>query len=217
MQISHLDKLMDRFYFSMKRGAKKFMDALTQTLAEAHQEARQKFVSGENVHHLRHGAGWRLWSASERSDDDSFKVHSTEIQTSLEDIADHSVESLIPAMRRAAEDMEAQLAVSVYGLLNETCESSGNVVSASSQTSLAETFYETIEKIEFGADKFGNVQLPSLHADKEVVSKMLHALESAPDDFKKRFEELKERKIQEALRREIERKTRFVSYGGEWE
>lgn len=206
---------MDRFYFSMKRGAKEFMDAFTQRLAEAHHEATQKFVSGKNVHHLRHGAGWRLWSASERSDDDSFKVHSTEIQTSLDDIADHNVESLVSAMRRAAEEMEAQLAASVYGLLSETCESSGNVVSASSQASLAETFYETIDKVEFGADRFGNVQLPALHAGKEVAVKMLHALESAPDDFKKKFEELKKRKIQAALQREIERKARFVSYGRE--
>ncbi len=206
---------MDRFYFSMKRGAREFMGAFTQRLAEAHREATQKFVSGKNVHHLRHGAGWRLWSASERSDDDSFKVHSTEIQTSLDDIADHNVESLVSAMRRAAEEMEAQLAASVYGLLSETCESSGNVVSASSQASLAETFYETIDKVEFGADRFGNVQLPALHVGKEVAVKMLHALESAPDDFKKKFEELKKRKIQAALQREIERKARFVSYGGE--
>ncbi|MFL4595856.1 hypothetical protein ACJ6WI_01130 [Stenotrophomonas maltophilia] len=206
---------MDRFYFSMKRGAKEFMDAFTQTLAEAHREATQKFVSGKNVHHLRHGAGWRLWSASERSDSDSFKVHSTEIQTSLEDIADHSVEGLATAMRRAKEEMEAQFAVSFYGVISDTCESSGNVVSAGSQTSLAETFYETIDKVEFGVDRFGNVQLPALHAGKEVIGKMLHALETAPDDFKKKFEELKERKTQEALRREMERKARFVSYGAE--
>lgn len=206
---------MDKFYFSMERGAKEFMDAFSQRLAEAHHEATQKFVSGKNVHHLRHGAGWRFWSASDRSDDDSFKTHSTEIQTSLEDIADHNVESLKSAMRRAAEEMEVQLAASVYGLLSETCESSGNVVSASSQTSLAETFYETIDRIEFGSDRFGNVQLPALHAGKEVASKMIHALESASDDFKKKFEELKERKIEAALKREVERKARFVNYGGE--
>jgi len=80
---------------------------------------------------------------------------------------------------------------------------------------LAETFYETIDRIEFGSDRFGNVQLPALHAGKEVASKMIHALESASDDFKKKFEELKERKIEAALKREVERKARFVNYGGE--
>lgn len=201
----------------MTRGAQEFMSAFTQRLAEAHREAAQKFVSEENVHHLRHGAGWTTMSASEKTDEDSFKLHSTEIATSLDDIANHNVDCLIAALHRAAEDMEMQFAQSVYGMLHETCESTGNVVSAGSQVSLAETFYATIEKIEFSADRFGNVHLPSLHAGKDVASKMLQELNSATDEFKERFEELKALKIQAALRKEVERKARFVNYGGEQE
>jgi len=191
------------------------MAAFAKKLAEANRIASHDFIAKENIHRLRHGRDWGFLHASPEAFDGGMKVHSTEISTSIEDIARHRVECLSLSLASAASEMESQFARNLYQTVNDACESTGNTVSATDNSSLAEAFYAAIEKVEFTADKSGQVHLPTMHAAPETARRMQADLEASSEEFRKKFEEMKERKIKEALEREDERKRRFVSYGTE--
>jgi hypothetical protein len=70
-----------------------------------------------------------------------------------------------------------------------------------------------MEKIEFVADKHGNVSLPEVHAAPGVAERMISALEAEPPEFVERFEQLKQEKILKAKEREVARKAKFIRYG----
>lgn len=206
---------MEMSYFSMTQKSRDFMAAFARKLAEANRLGSQNLITKENIYRLRHGRDWGFIHATPDAFDGKIKVHSSEVITDLEDIADHRIESLSVALSSVTSDMNLQFAKNLYETVSDVCESKGNTVSAADTPSLAEAFYAAIEKIEFTADKFGEVHLPTIHASPGTVEKMHAELEASTEDFKKRFEEMKENKIKEAQRKEAERKSRFLSYGGE--
>jgi hypothetical protein len=201
-------------YFADEFTASAFDKSVMTFLATVQKGIVSKYLSPENTHRLRHGGNWAHPGLPHAVNGD-LEQHSSVAEIPFEDIVKHDLGVIERFAQKLADDMERQFAQMMYSTVSAACDQTGNTVDAKASGSTREAFAEMIEKIEFAADKFGKVNLPEIHAGPEAVASLKKALEGAPPAFHQRIEEIKARKIAEALGREAQRKARFVRYGDE--
>lgn len=199
-------------YFADEGAASAFDKSTAAFLATVQKGIVSKYLSPENTHRLRHGGHW-THPGLPQAVNGGLEQHSSVAEISFEDIVKHDLGVIDRFAQKLAEDMERQFAQMMYATVSAACDQTGNTIDAKTAGSTQEAFAEMIETIQFSADKFGKVNLPEIHAGPEAAAKLTKALEEAPPAFQQRIEEIKSRKIAEALDRETQRKARFVRYG----
>lgn len=201
-----------REYFSEDAAVHAASDAFARLVKERLDSIIDQSFSRRNVQYFRHGGVWRH-PANAEAFDGGVKQHSAFGETSFEDLISNDLGSLERAVNQLSEAMAAEFMKSLYATVKDSCESVGNVVKARAEVPVYQLMYETLEKIDFCADKNGNVELPQLHLDAKTLEELSKSLAEAPHDFKQRLEDLKARKAEEAQAKEARRKLRFRCYG----
>jgi hypothetical protein len=201
-----------RSYFAYDSDARTFHSSELRAFAELQKAIVGKYLRPEKTQHLRHGGRWSN-PADSKAPEVKWQTHSTETAIRFEDVANNDLSVIDRTFESVRDAMERQFVEMLYSTVSEAAAQVGNVVDAKAEASLADAFMATMEKIEFMADKNGNVSLPELHVGPESGAKMIAALQAAPQEFQDRLEALKARKSEEALTREAERKAKFVRYG----
>jgi hypothetical protein len=201
-----------RTYFAYDGEALAVQGALLRKVGEIQKAIVGKYLRPENTQRFRHGGGW-----SDPGDPEAPAVHlhahSADLVTRFDDVINNDLSAINRTFVAFSDSMERQFAQMLYSTVSEAASQVGNVVNAQAETSLADAFMATMEKIEFMAGKDGKVNLPELHVAPETGARMVAALEAAPQEFRDRLEALKARKTEEALVREAKRKAKFVRYG----
>jgi hypothetical protein len=188
--------------------------AFHQLLVSAQKKVVSKYLTPQNTQRIRHGGDCRhpgLPNAIEGG----VQEHSTMVEVRFEDIVKHDLGVIERVVQQFSNDMERQFLGMMFATVGAACDQTGNTVDAASAGSTEEAFAQMLEKIEFSADKEGNVSLPEIHTCPEAFARLSEALGNAPQSFHQRIEEIKARKIADALKREEERKARFARYGDE--
>jgi len=199
-------------FFLFDAGACAFNEAFTERMRELQNEFIKNYIPPGNTYRLYHG---RTWSnpANAEADAGEMKVFSAEMQTRFADIIANDLGLIQRSFKEVAESLQRQFAGSVYKMLSEASDASGNVINAQKEGSLPNSFLAMLEKIEFSADKDGNVHMPEIHADPATARRMLSELEASPPEFRAKVEELKQKKILAAQEHEAARKAKFARYG----
>ncbi len=199
-------------YFSDEVGEKEFHQSFVKLLAQVQKEAFSKYLNSENTHRFKHGGQWAHPAAPDVLLGD-MKAHSAETVVSFDKVVNHDLTVIDQVLDQLSGSMERQFAQMMYSTVSAAAEAVGNTVSAKAAGSPHEAFAQMLEKMEFSADKFGNVSLPTLHLAPETFQALERSAANAPPEFHQRIEEIKARKAEEAVGREIQRKARFVRYG----
>jgi len=198
-----------REYFIMENECRAINKAIYAQIQTTRSQNTNSILPEENTLHYTHG---RKWSnrANPNSLDGGFQEHSTEWETSFQDIVDGDL-SIIPAfVQHLTTEMHRQMATMVYSSLEVATKSTGNVVSAQQEGGFPAAFLEMLKKIEFGVDKKGNVSLPQLHVGTNA-QKLIAELEAQPPEFQAEVERIKAEKSAAALAAEAARKKKFKS------
>jgi hypothetical protein len=199
-------------YFSDEMGEEEFHQSFVKLLAQIQKESCSKYLSPENTHRFKHGGQWAHPAAPDVLPGD-MKAHSAQTEVSFDKLVNHDLTVIDQVLRQLAESMERQFAQMMYSTVSAAAESVGNTVDAKAAGSAHEAFAQMLEKIQFSADKFGNVTLPTIHLGPETLQTLQRSAADAPLEFHQRIEAIKARKRAEALEREVQRKARFVRYG----
>lgn len=206
-------KKIQASYFDDEGEASAFNKSLVAFLENVQKGIVSKYLPPENRHYLRHGGKWEH-PGLPNAVNGGIEQHSSNVELPFEGIVSHDLGLIDYFVQKLAQDMERQFTQMMYSTVSAACDQTGNTVDTKAAGSVCEAFAEMLEKIEFSADKFGKVKLPEIHAGSEAAASLKKALEDASPEFHQRIEELKARKIAEALDREAKRKARFVRYGG---
>jgi hypothetical protein len=210
--MSMAPKKMRAIYFEDERVSSAFQKSIVALLTTIQKDIVSKYLPPENTHRLRHGGKWEHPGLPDAVNG-GIEQHSSVNKIQFEDIVNHDLGLIDRFVQKIAQDMERQFTQMMYSTVFTACDQTGNTVDAKAAGSTREAFAEMLEKIQFCADKFGNVRLPEIHAGPEAVSTLKNAFEDASPEFHERMEAIKARKIAEALDREVKRKARFVRYG----
>jgi hypothetical protein len=201
--------------FRMAKNLVDFQKAMNTQLRNSLREIRNAIVPSENVFTYSHGTKWRTdHSASpEAINDEEMIVHSSEGELPFERIVNNDLYAIVEVERQLVASLDSQFKRSMYQMINETTEQTGNVIRTDGPFD-PEHFIQMLEKIEFGVDRNGEVSLPEIHAGPEIAQKMFDALSSQGPEFGERVNEIKRRKGEEALRKEADRKSKFPRQKG---
>lgn len=199
-------------FFEFDSGVDAFNQSFTTVVALYHKRFRANYVLAENELRFFHGQGWQR-PAGEENMSGEMKMLSTVLQTRLDHIIANDLGLLQRSFSQIGESMKQQFADMMYGMLSQACDMTGNVVNAQQQGSLSDGFLAALEKMEFGVDKDGNLQMPQFHAPPDIAERMVAELEARPPEFKEKIEQVKQQKTEEAIEREAARKAKFVRYG----
>lgn len=175
-------------------------------LLQKHQDAVQaRVLSPQNILRYSHG---RVWThpANPDSSEGSMSEHRAEIQIPSRRVADGDLTLIPETLGEISSQMESTFMTSMYSMMHETCEKTGNTFSAS-ESGLAEAFARMLDSIPFSVGADGEVNLPQIHTGD--ATELLNALKSQPPEFHERIEEIKRRKTEEALQVEADRKAKF--------
>jgi len=123
-------------------------------------------------------------------------------------VADQNLSKVLATITRAAEGMAEQQVINVFQAITKACDSSGNVVDAVNRA-LPDAFMEMLEKIEFGIDRNGEVEMPTIAVGPGMGERMLASLETQPPEFQARAEAMIAEKKAGALSRERARLERY--------
>ena len=187
-------------------------DAVARSLQELirtlHREDVHKVISPGNVQRLHHGTTWRTHSGDEAAKQPSeMQAHSLDHSVGFADVVQHRL-ALIPEMiLQIRNGMLSQLMGTLYAMVQESTDSSGNVVNASAAGSPQAAFLQLLEKIEFGVDGDGQPTYPQIHV--HPSNTMLDDLKAAGPEFEAQVNAITKSKIKDALAREAERLSKF--------
>lgn len=201
-------------YFAKQSAVAAFDQTLAKYLSDVLRGLMSQFMSPENTQRLRHGGDWRHPGLPEAISG-GLQKHTSEVTIKYQDVVNHDLGAIDRHVQKIAEDMSLQFQKMMYATVSAACDQSGNVVDAKAAGGPLEGFAAMLEKIQFSADKHGNVTLPQIHIGSEMFEKLREAEKTAPSELLQRIHDTKERKSAEAIQEEARRKARFLRYGGD--
>jgi hypothetical protein len=199
-------------FFEFEAAENAFNEAFTSELRQLQKALRGKFIPPENTYRFYHGDRWCNPANVEAAAGET-KMHSEVLTIPLNEIIANDLGLLERSFAHISETLQQQFAAMTYASLSDACDMSGNVVDAQKEGSLPKSFMAMLEKIEFAADKKGNVHMPEVHAPPGIAERLMSELEAAGPEFGEKVEQLKEKKTLEAIEREVARKSKFARYG----
>lgn len=208
--MKHNNQFVD--HFVDPEFADKFNESLQKLLSALQQRLMAKYINPESAQRVKHGAMFSNPAAPQVYNGE-IETHSMVFDISIESLATHDLTILERYFNHIQEDMEAKFARMIYGSVAKVCDQSGNVVDVKKSGSLQLAFLDMLEKIEFSVDKTGEVRLPEIHLGTDAFNEFERTMQQSTPEYHALVEDVKARKVAEALNREIERKARFVRYG----
>jgi hypothetical protein len=192
-------------FSSNKSTLRKIQRSFAELLQARQDEAHKRVLSPENMLRYYHGTSWKH-PANAEAPDASMEEHSAEVSIPSQRIVDGELALIDEVLADFNQQLETGFMRALYGLINETCDRTGNVISAK-ETGVAEAFAQMLERIPFSVGRNGDVNMPELHTPDP--QSMLQALNAQPEEFHQRIEQIKKRKTEEALKEEDKRKSKF--------
>lgn len=158
----------------------------------------------------RHFEGNKLSSKIENGESyqSSYKKISSKYSIKREDVIAKGPMAIIENIQNIAEEIKKQKAKLLFDKLNEVTDKTGNVVNGKGQPFTFELFIEILEKISIDFDDQGNPYMPMVVVSPEMGAKLKDKLPEWEANlvYKKRFDNLIERKRKEWNDRESHRK-----------
>jgi hypothetical protein len=178
---------------------------MSKKLRSRQDKVAEAFIAPENVLHYIHGLTWKHPGLDD-VEDGKMERHEAHAELRFEDIANNNVGVIPESLERVAEQLKAQLMHSLFSIVNQTCEKTGNVVDAK-DIGIPDAFLQMLEKIEFSIDTKGNISYPQVHSADGM--KIIKALEAQPLEYHQKMEKVINEKIATAQDRESQRKSKF--------
>lgn len=169
---------------------------------------RASMLDDRNIHSYRHGDRWAL----EASTDQVSQMHSMGAESTVHtiDIINHETTILETFVETMVEQLYGGMMKHLFHTVGEAAEKVGNTVRRNDYGGdFAAGFFAMLEKIEFGVDRYGSANRPSIYVHPSEGGKLLNTLLSQPVEYHMAVETLSTEKEKMAIAREAERISNF--------
>jgi hypothetical protein len=172
---------------------------------------RQKLIFGDNTPlFFAHGDKWTGRTVQGDEQAGKFQLHSIECSVPLLEVLQGDMGALDRHINNMADSMFASMQRQFFTTVAKTCDETGNHVDWSqSKDDAGEAFLAALDRMEWGVDKDGNPSKPSIFIGPD--NPLLAAMKRLDGDaeFSAKIEALTKKKQDEALARELLRKSKF--------
>tara|TARA_R110000868_G_scaffold352856_1_gene614099 strand:+ start:3717 stop:4349 length:633 start_codon:yes stop_codon:yes gene_type:complete len=191
-------------------GATAFARSQLHWLVDRQKELRAQFMTEENALRYQHGSKI-VHPADDDNEPTNMQQHSAVTQLRFDDILSNNMDAWAKELVEMSDAMHGSFMGMVFKTVSDVSDKTGNVISAKEAGSFAQAFMEMMKKIELSVDRDGNVSMPNLYVPPGVAEKQIAELEAQPPEFHEEFKRIQQLKIDEAKKREAERKSKFKS------
>jgi hypothetical protein len=169
---------------------------------------RSHVLDDRNIHSYRHGTRWS--HDISLADTSEMKSIAAESVVHTSDVIDHEV-SIIPSfVETMTEQMYGAIMTHLYQTVGDAAEAIGNTIGKEEHLgNIPQGFLAMLRKIEFGVDRYGHPQRPSLHVGPSQGEKLIKSLQSQSLEFHLEVEKVSLEKEKKATSREADRISRF--------
>ncbi len=166
------------------------------------------FVS--QIRKVRHfeGDGMKTTDATGETEESNYKLFSGALEVNHHDLIERGPLALKEGLEKVANELRSQQSQMIFEHLNQITDKTGNIVDAEGQAINPDLLLQMLEKIEIDFSEDGQPRLPTLMVSPEQGEKLREKMPEWEKDkhYKRRFDELIERKRQEWHDRESHRK-----------
>ena len=150
----------------------------------------------------------KVTDATGDTEESDYELFSGALEVNHQDLIERGPIALVEGLKKLAEDLSSQQSKMVFERLDQITDRTGNVVDAEGQAINPDLILQSLEKIEIDFSEDGQPRLPTLVVSPEHYERLKEKmLEWEKDEhYKRRFDELIERKRQEWRDRESHRK-----------
>lgn len=184
-------------------------ESFAKEVARHIREGQAAYLDPSNTLEFQHGRRWESPANALGEKTGEVKQHSFASELKLEDVVKGNPAIIFRQTQEVAKGMFDSFERMLFSKILAATEKTGNVVNAADHDSLLDAFVASIEKIEMSVDEKGELSLPTLalHPDQSQV--LAQQFEAAPPELLERIERIKAMKLEDATRKEQERRNRF--------
>ena len=162
------------------------------------------------IRKVRHfeGDGMTVTDSTGETEESNYELFSGALEVNHQDLIERGPIALVEGLKKLAEELSSQQSKMVFERLNQTTDKTGNIVDAGGQAINPNLLLQMLERIEIDFSEDGQPRFPTLVVSPENYDKLREKmLEWEKDEhYKRKFDELIERKRQEWHDRESHRK-----------
>lgn len=185
--------------------AKSFMEEIADLVRRQH----EVYLDPNNTMTFQHGQRWESPANDLGDKSGEMEQHSVESTLALADIVKGNPALTFKHTNEIARAMNSSFEKMLFFKMNEVTQRTGNVVNAAEHNSQLEAFAASLERIEMSVDDEGNLNLPTFFIHPSQHEKLMKEIEAAPPELHERIEGIKAKKLEEATKKEADRKGRF--------
>ncbi len=195
--------------YAKKRELAEFDRLAIQFVQEVLKQRMEHLMTSRNALVLRHGRAMEFVREDQSRNRIELNRSLAESVIHHNSLVNNDLEAFRQNLHSIVNQFASQMTTTVYETVSRGATEVGNVISTTGPASLAESFYEMIEKIQFGVDELGLVTRPSIHASPKDLDAMQESITAQGADFEERIKVLTKKKETEALQRDAERRAKF--------
>lgn len=202
-----------RVPFPAISASEKFIEQMNMALRSMVDGLVGEIIPKENTETFYHGRSFVYQQDDLSSHEGGFEKRSAEGDLELESIISGDLQALPNFIEALATNFARQMKQLMFQRAGEAAESVGNTVDARQHRSIADAYLEMFRRVEFGVDKEGNVSRPELVLHPDTVRRLQEELAKQGPEFRQAIQTLTNQKVDDALRRERERLSKFKTSG----
>jgi hypothetical protein len=169
---------------------------------------RASMIDDRNTHSYRHGSRWAL----EGSDDSVSEMHSMGAESIIHtiDIINHETAILETHIETMVEQLYGALMTHLFHTVGEAADAVGNTIGRDDHGGdFPAGFLAMLDKIEFGVDRYGSAQRPTMYLPPSTGKKFLESIQSQTTEYHLAVDVISNEKEKKAIAREAERISKF--------
>jgi len=164
-------------------------------------------MNPENVHSYEHGLKVEYKDVDQNVRQMEMTSHEAKGELMVAAIKSGDFPSAVNFLDTLSKSVSDQIAKSMFAKIEEITQETGNVVNNNGQPLSGDTIIKGLEMTGVHITKDGKVSVPQLVTGPELAGKAAE-IQNDPE-FQKKLQEVFERKLQEALKEEQNRKSKF--------
>lgn len=185
--------------------AKSFMEEIADLVRRQH----EVYLDPNNTMTFQHGRRWESPANDLGDKSGEMEQHRVESTLALADIVKGNPALTFKHTNEIARAMISSFEKMIFSKMDEVTKKTGNVVNAADHNSQLEAFAASLESIEMSVDDEGNLNLPIIFIHTSQKEKLMKEIKAAPPELHERIEGIKAKKLEEATKKEADRKGRF--------
>jgi len=189
-----------------------FEKAITKLVAKRLDASRSVYISDDNVLNYHHGDHWAYRSSDTAVEEtESFVAHSAEATFPVQRIINHELSVLNEFVDQMSEQLHQQMASSVFEMVGQASEASGNVVAihGGDQDDVRAAFKELAGRMQLGVTRYGAPSYPTLFVHPSNNRMIAFLKETPTRELQQEMDEINLQKELRATAEEAMRLGRF--------